>query len=75
MQAHHRRLLWNDRDHLCMRDGFGFPGIIGGTEADMCGYVAAGSTRLDGELCGFPAGGSLAAGAMSTSPGTGVNAY
>ena len=50
MQAHHRRLLWNVQDHLCMRDGFGFLGTIGGTEAGMCGCVAVGSTRLDGEL-------------------------
>jgi hypothetical protein len=75
MQAHRRRLLWNGRDHLCMQDGFGFPGTIDGTEADMCGCVAAGSTRLDGELFGFPAAGFLAAAAMSTSLDPGVNAY
>ena len=74
MLAHHRRLLWNGRDHLCMQDGFGFLGTIDGTEADMCGCVAAGSTRLDAELCGFPAAGCLAAAAMSTSPDPGVNA-
>ena len=75
MQAHHRRLLWNVQDHLCMRDGFGFLGTIDGTEAGMCGCVAVGSTRLDGELCGFPAAGCLAAGAMSTLPDLGGNAY
>jgi hypothetical protein len=58
-----------------MQDGFGFPGTIDGTEADMCGCVAAGSTRLGGERCGFPAAGSLVAGAMSTSPDPGVDAY
>jgi hypothetical protein len=58
-----------------MRDGFGFLGTIDGTEADMCGCVAAGSTRLDGELYGFPAAGCPAAAAMSTSPDPGVNAY
>ena len=74
MQAHHRRLLLNGRDHLCMRDGFGFPGTIDSMEAGMCGCVAAGSTRLGVALCGFPAAGCPAAGAMSTSPDPGVNA-
>ena len=74
MQAHHRRLLWNVQGHLCTRDGFGFLGTIDGTEAGMCGCVAVGLTRLDGELCGFRAAGFLAVEAMSTLPDPGGNA-
>jgi hypothetical protein len=74
MQGHRRPLLLNGRDHLCMRDGFGCLDTTDGTGAGISGCVETGSTRLGGGLCGFPAVGCLAAGAMSTSPDLGVNA-
>lgn len=75
MQAHRRPLLWNALDHRCMGDGFGCLDTTDGTGADTSGCQDAGSTRLDGGLCGFPDDGCLAAVAMSTSPDPGVNAY
>jgi hypothetical protein len=75
MQGRRRRLLLNDRDHLCTRAGFGLAGTTDGTVAGMSGYLDIGLTRLDGELCGSPAAGCLAAGAMSGSPERGGNAY
>jgi hypothetical protein len=75
IQDHHRRLLLNGRDHLCMRDGYGWVDTIDGTGAGMSGCPDVGSTHPGGELCGFPAAGFLVAGAMSGSPDPGVSAY
>jgi hypothetical protein len=67
MQAHHRPLSWNGKDHLCTPDGYGWVDTIDGMAAAMSGCPDVGSTHPGGELCGFPAAGFLVAAAMSGS--------
>jgi hypothetical protein len=58
-----------------MQGGFGSRDTTDGAGPDISGCLDTGSTHPVGGWCGFPAVGCLAAGAMSTSPDIGVNAY
>jgi hypothetical protein len=57
-----------------MRDGFGWVDFIDGTGGDTSGCPDTGSTRLAGELCGFPVAGFPSAVATFGSPDPGVSA-